>query len=312
MRAITTEHQLCGRIAVDLAHVSRVQEEQGDGAGSRRLEGPAGDHAQQLEQRAIHDGVEDRPAHGGGDLRIGDRRHRLDPQLLQVVAIDVVVVLDLEPLGPLRRPVPALADEGHSADPVPHRLQRPQHLRHAMPAELGVADIDHVEFLAGEIERRLPGRIVDVKQERPDIRPPRTHGGLANLVGEAVAEVDPLAARLRGAVIVVAGKLDGVVVAAVAIDHDTAPAGDRGQQPGPIQAVAELQRGGPLEDEDDCVSAGEVLRVVEPECVAGGAVNRHVVAHCPGRSRIPAQVQHAPGVLETPVHEHHLHRAPRR
>ncbi len=83
VRAIATEHQLCGAHRRRSRARIRIQEEQRDGAGSRRLEGPAGDHAQQLEQRPIHDGVEDRPAHGGGDLRIGDRRQRLDPSFFR-------------------------------------------------------------------------------------------------------------------------------------------------------------------------------------------------------------------------------------
>ena len=56
-----------------------------------------------------------------------------------------------------------------------------------------------------------------------------------------------------------------IVVGAVAVDDDAAPARHRLEQPRPVEPVAELQRRRPLEDEDEGVGAGQVLRIVERE-----------------------------------------------
>lgn len=307
VRPVLSQDQFQGGVAIDLPDIGRIQDGQRDRSGRRRLERPAGDHGQALEERPVHHRVEDRPAHRGWNLGIGDRRHGLDVEFPQVFAIDVVVGLDLLPLGPFRRIVPALADQGDTAHALAHRLHGLQHPRHATPAALGVADIDHAEFLGGEVERRLPGRIVDMEQERPDVRPTRPQRRLADLVGQAVAENDPLAARFLGAVIVVAEEQDRIVVGAVAIDHDATAARHRRQQARPVQPVAELQLRRPFDDEDDGVGAAQVLRVVRRLRVRQ-TVDRHLMAHCLRRPGVAAQIQHAAGVLVSPVDEHQLHR----
>ena len=66
---------------------------------------------------------------------------------------------------------------------------------------------------------------------------------------------------------------------------------------------------GPFEYEDDRVSPGKVLGIVQREFWIRRTVYHHLVAHGAGRARVTAQVQHAASVLEAPVDENQLHRA---
>ena len=204
--------------------------------------------------------------------------------------------------------IPALAEQRDAPDLLAHRLDRLQHLRHALPSEFGMADIDHAEFLIREIQWRFPGRIVDVKEERLHVRPLRAQRRLADLVAQAVADLDPLAAQFVGFVIVVAAKIDPIVVRAVAVDHDATGTRDGLDQADPVQPVAKLELCRPLEHKDHGVRAGQIERVIERKTCVRRPVDRILMTHRRRRACIAAQVHHAACVLITPIDEYDLHR----
>jgi hypothetical protein len=97
-----------------------------------------------------------------------------------------------------------------------------------------------------------------VEEEWTRVSPQWTQGRLKDLIGEAVADLDPAAARDRVGMVAVPCDVERVVILAVAVDDDASLARHPAHQPHQIEVIAELQIRRPLEDEDDGVGRLDV------------------------------------------------------
>src|SRR5882672_8998905 len=95
--------------------------------------------------------------------------------------------------------IPAVANQPDASELLTHRFNPFEHPHHWSPAELTVADIHHVELAASHVQWPFPRGIIGVKEKRNHVWSQRVQCWLADLVGNAVARVDPAAAcgRIR-------------------------------------------------------------------------------------------------------------------
>src|SRR5262249_42332441 len=180
--------------AIKLRYVRLIQDEQGNRARRQSFEHSRRNQSHMPECWASEHRVENRLAHPADDVIEVDRRQHIDAQPAQKSLVREVGLLHLQFGGPRRHCAPAMADHAYAPDGAARRLNGPQQPLHRLPAKFAVANVEHRELLGREVQRLLPARVVSVEQERAYVWKQRMKRRLADLVGEAVADLPPAVA----------------------------------------------------------------------------------------------------------------------
>ncbi len=125
MRLVGWQQEVGRGVAIDGANLRVVDAaKQRDRTRRQRFEQTRRHEAEMAEGRAQEHGVEESLAHPGNDLLETDRRHDLDAEFPQVVAIDAERLLHAHRCRPGWESVPAVADESKASETLPRRLDR--------------------------------------------------------------------------------------------------------------------------------------------------------------------------------------------
>src|SRR5947207_2032805 len=164
-------------------------------------------------------------------------------------AVRTVGGRELHSLRALRWLFPAVAHESDAAQTASHRFDRAKQSLHWTPAEFAMAHIEDREVLVACLRRAFPIRVVPVEEKWAHGVVQRMEGRLADLVGEAVAYLDPPLPRRLVAMVVITFGTEHWVVVAVAVEDNAPFSRDFPDEPKEVEVISFLQRGRPLEDE---------------------------------------------------------------
>src|SRR5262249_4288507 len=134
----------------------------------------------------------------------GYRLEDLDPERRQISGITVVGVFKMHRYGPWRQRLPAITQQRHATELGADRRPPTQYRVSRGPAGLALPDINHAEFLGRAVAGSLPPRIKRIEQKRAYVAGSRMIRRLTNLVGQRLADGDPLCAIVRFPMIIVA------------------------------------------------------------------------------------------------------------
>src|SRR5262245_1182015 len=106
---------------------------------------------------------------------------------------------------------------------------------------------------------------------------------LTDLVGDAIANLDPAPRRRLIVVVVIGADSDEVVVIAIAFDNDSTLPWHLANEANPIDVVALHQCRRPFEDEDERIGRSNIERVMERDSRYRTAVDNDLMTQCLGR-----------------------------